>query len=103
MAINLGYIPQPLTVTFVEGGDFVCALLSSEPWPAGIGIELVLSGGTVGTVTWPATVAGIRADWDIPAAEVDELIDGEASTARLIYREADGTTLIWARGKVHAR
>lgn len=100
MAINLGYVPLRLTVTLAEGGDFVSALVSSVAWPAGTGIELHLSGGTDAMVTWPATIAGVRADWDVDNSEVQDVIDGKYSTARLIYTESDGTVLIWGEGSV---
>lgn len=102
VAINLGYIPQRLTVTLVEGGDFVSALVASVAWPTGTGIELRLSGGTAGTVTWPATVAGTRADWEVPAVDVQDVIDAKASTAQLVYTEPDGTVLIWGEGSINA-
>lgn len=103
MGINLGLVPLPLTVTLAEGGDFVSALVASEDWPVGIGIELRLTGGTEGTVTWPATISGDRADWDVPAADVQEVIDADASAAQLLYSESDGTVLLWGKGIVHVR
>lgn len=100
MAINLGYVPQRLTVTLAEGGDFVSALVSSVAWPVGTGIKLELSGGTEAMVTWDATVSGTRADWDVDNTEVQDVITGKYSTARLIYTEADGTVLVWGEGSV---
>lgn len=102
MAVNLGYVPQKLTVTLSEGGDFVSALVASTDWPAGAGIELRLSGGTAGTVTWPAVVNGARADWEVAYTEVQAVIDAKVSTARLVYTESDsGAVLVWAEGSVH--
>lgn len=100
MAINLGYVPQRLTVTLAEGGDFVSALVASVTWPPGTGIKLQLSGGTAAMVTWPATVSGVRADWDVDNSVVQGVIDGKYSTAQLIYTESDGTVLIWGEGSV---
>ena len=102
MSINLGYVPQKLTVTLVDGGDFVAALVASEAWPAGTGIELRLSGGTAGTVVWEATVAGVRADWDVPYTDVRDVIDTKASSAQLVYTETDGSVLIWGEGSIRA-
>lgn len=101
MAVNLGFVPQKLTVTLVEGGDFVAALAASEAWPVGTTIELHLSGGSAGTVTWPAVVAGASADWSVDNSAVQVVIDAKASTAKLIYTEPDGTTLVWAEGSIN--
>lgn len=100
MAVNLGYVPQKLTVTLAEGGDFVSALVATTPWPVGTGIELRLTGGTVGTVTWPAVVDDVRADWNVSNLDVQDVIDAKASTARLVYTESDGTTIVWAEGSI---
>jgi hypothetical protein len=90
VSINLGYVPQKLTVTLVDGGDFVAALVASEAWPAGTGIELRLSGGTAG------------ADWDVPYTDVRDVIDTKASSAQLVYTETDGSVLIWGEGSIRA-
>lgn len=100
MAINLGYVPHRLTVTLVAGGDFVSALVASEDWPTGTGIELRLSGGTQDTVVWEATVSGARADWNVPHTDVQTVIDAKAASAQLVYTEADGTVLMWGEGSV---
>lgn len=100
MNINLGFTPLSLMVSLASGGDFVAALVYSRGWPAGIDIQLVLSGGSAGQVTWNADIDGSRASWDVPAADVQELIDTQVSTARLVYTEADGTALLWAKGVV---
>lgn len=102
MAINLGYVPQRLTVTLVEGGDFATALLAPDDWPDGTEIELRLAGGTNDPVVWPATVQGPRADWDLAAVAVQDVIDARVSRARLVCSTPDGNVLVWAEGPVNA-
>lgn len=102
MTIGLGLIPQILTVSLVADGDFVAALVATSPWPVGTEIELHLSGGSSGVVVWAAVVEGSRADWDVPADDVAAVLSSQATTARLLYKEADGTALVWAKGKINA-
>lgn len=99
--IHLGLVPQQLTVTLVSGADFVAALVSDSAWPVGVGIELHLLGGASGSVVWPAIITGVRADWDVPAEDVQTALSGQPGTAHLVYAEADGTVLLWAKGRIN--
>ncbi len=101
MAIGLGLRAQDLVVALYRGGDFVSALLSDTPWPSGTAITLELYGGT-GSIVWPATVSGARADWDIHVAGVAAVLDAGHRYARLNYSTSAGDQVIWAQGRIDA-
>ena len=99
MAVNLGFVPVSITVSLSENGDFVAALESSAPWPAGSGVSLRFSG--TGTTTWAATMTTSRAQWDKTAAQVASLIATDQRSVDLLYTESDGSVLVWGRGSVN--
>lgn len=102
MAINLGYVPIPLTVTLVTDGDFLSTLVASTPWPAGTMIQLRFATTADTPTVWAATVAGTNAAWDVPAATVNTLLGLQPGQVVLRYAEADGTSIVWGKGTVHA-
>lgn len=97
MSINLGYVPQALTVTLVRGSAFVSSLLAATPWPPSTVITLVL-----GAVTWTATINGASATWDRPPADVAAVLDAGTRTAVLTYTSSGGEAVTWAKGPVNA-
>jgi hypothetical protein len=100
VTIVLGLTPIAVDVALPRGGDFVAALLSETPWPAGIAIQLRFTTGST-AIVWPATIAGPRASWDVPAAQVATLLAAAPTAVRLHYVEPDGTVLVWGRGRVY--
>ena len=100
--VTLGTTPITITVTLPLDADFVCELVAEQDWPADTGIELRFhtDPNTAAAATWPATVAANSASWDVPAADVQAVLDAGATTVRLHYVEADGSDLLWGRGRV---
>lgn len=100
MTISLGFEPIPIEVRLARDSDFVAALVAEGGWPAGARIDLVftLDGSTT---TWPATIEGDTAAWQVPAAEVATLLASRARQARLHYQDdSGGATLLWGVGPV---
>jgi hypothetical protein len=99
VAVNLGFVPVPITVSLPVDGDFVAALQASSNWPAGSGVSLKFMG--TGTTTWTATVATNRAQWDKTAAQVASVLATDQRSVELLYTESDGSVLVWGRGSVN--
>jgi hypothetical protein len=100
VTVTLGLQPISLDVALPSDGDFVAALVADQPWPAGVTIELRFSVPEQASVVWTATIAGARASWDVPAAQVQVLADRDPTGVRLRYRDPDGSVLPWGRGRV---
>ena len=100
MAINLGNEPEQLRVVLSADGDFLSTLISCDGWPEGavISLKFVAPSGDV-AASWPATIDGDRAYWDVPAADVAEVIEAKARVVRLHYVDGEGNDLLWARGQ----
>jgi hypothetical protein len=98
VAINLGWVPIPITVSLAAGGDFVAVLQSSASWPAGSGVSLKFVGTS--TTTWTAAISGATATFEKTATQVNTLIATDQRTVELHYTEADGSDLLWGRGGV---
>lgn len=96
MSINLGYVPQQLTVTLVPGDGFASALVAPTPWPVGTVIVLQF-----GAITWPATIADVTASWNRTPADVKAVLDSGSRSAVLHYTDDTGATVAWARGPVN--
>lgn len=110
MSIILGDGPDRLTVKLSRFGDFAAALiyddgdpLTANEWPVDVDIELRFYASRTDEttdVTWPATITGDRAEWHIPAADVDtDILDAGFLTVRLFYI-TPVATLQWAVGAV---
>lgn len=101
MAVNFGR-PVPCGVlNLAYGGDFVMTLVAPQDWPDDIAISFLISGGTDGEVTWDATIAGPRAEFDVPADDVQEVIDAKASAFRLRYFRASNAPIVWYEGPIN--
>lgn len=95
MTVTLGAVPQQMTLALVEGGDFVCTLVSGDgDWPATAQVAI-----DVGGQTWAGTLAGADARFDVDKALVATVI--AAKPRRFTLRYVDGTTdLTWGVGPV---
>lgn len=101
MTIQLGTIPENLRVHLAADADFVASMTSTTgTWPGtGVTLELIDPMGTV-VASWPATISGAVASWDVDAAEVAPVVAAGVRTARLHYTDSAGSDLLWARGSV---
>lgn len=101
MAISLGNAPEDLRVELSADGDFLSTLISCDgEWPEGVAITLKFATLSGDEVSWPATIDGDRAYWDVPAADVAEVVAANTRLVRLHYADAEGNDLLWARGNV---
>ncbi len=103
MAINLGFVPIPLTVTLTAGGGFVSGLVADTPWPAGT--QITLSFGDLTTpvpIDWPATIVGVNASWDMPVTAVTAVLAAGFRHVHLFYTQPSGARLVWGWGTIHA-
>lgn len=102
MSINLGYVPQSLTVTLVRGSGFASSLVASAPWPDGTVITLVFDPGHPDAITWTAAVDDVTASWQTSADDVGAVLDLDPRAVLLQYSDASGVVVPWARGPVNA-
>ena len=106
MQITLGNTPHDITVALSRNGDFVTALVADQTWPAGTEAELQFArpatAEPITPIVWEATVDGMRISWDRPAADCAAVLDAGATSVLLIYGEADGTRLLWGKGRARA-
>ena len=108
--VDFGWKPRPGTLQLARGGDLAFVLIRRSPdpphaemdWPVDAEIEIVIEGGSVGSLAWQATIDGARAEVDVTYMDVQDVIDAKASTAQLVYTESDGTVLIWGEGSINA-
>jgi hypothetical protein len=103
--VTLGLQPLDVNVVLARGAAFVAELeVTSGTWPVGTAISLVFSTSddsvTPSGLTWPATVAGTTAAWDVAAADVTAVIAAGARYARLLYTEGAAAPLLWGKGEV---
>lgn len=93
--ITLGYQPETLRLILVAGADFTSTLTNRDgDWSPTCVIELRLDDGT----SWPATISGDTATWDIDKVAVDQVIAGVRKVA-LFYTDG-AADLCWAKGSV---
>lgn len=106
MAVTLGWVPLDFTLALANGGDFVTALdASPTDWPAGTGIEIRIGPSPeedLITTVWPATITGSLASWNVPATQVQTVLDAQDSYAWMYYIEPGGGTLLWMKGAIKA-
>lgn len=105
MPIVLGSVPDTLIVELAYGGDFIQTLQSTVAWDDGVAIELRFSANSddpVGAYTWPATISGVFATWDVVSTTVALVLNAGASYARLVYTDGSGDVMVWAIGRVDA-
>jgi hypothetical protein len=105
MPIVLGSVPDTLVVSLAYGADFLQTLLAPSNWDDGVSIELHFSANpdaAVASFTWPATITGVSATWDVVASTVALVLNTGASYARLVYTDASGDVIVWATGRVNA-
>lgn len=101
--ISLGNRPERLSVFLYRDSSFLSSIeVTPGPWPDGTIIELELRATETdpSPTVWPATVEGAFARWELPSADVNDALNEGLEHVRLIYREADGTRLLWAEGVV---
>lgn len=103
--ITLGFEPYPIQVNLARDSDFTATIRTAgdDPWPTGTTIELRFAASeSASPVVWAATVSGQDASWNVPAADVADVVDSRARHARLIYGTDNGESWLWGRGRVHA-
>lgn len=101
MTIQLGTIPETLRVYLASDADFAASMTSTTgTWPGtGVTLKFIGPAGTV-VASWPATIAGAIAAWDIPAAQVAPVVAAGVRLARLHYTDKNGNELLWAKGSI---
>lgn len=98
MTFTLGNTPQDMVVQIAEGADFVSTIRRDDgDWPDGIVIEL-----RIGDTTWPSTIVGDEARWNVDKDIVAPVLDNAFAPARLYYIDGD-TELLWAKGGLDIR
>jgi hypothetical protein len=105
MPIVLGSVPDTLVVQLAYGADFLQTLQAPSAWDDGVSIELHFSANpdaAVASFTWPATISGALATWDVVAATAALVLNAGAMYARLVYTDASGDVMVWAAGRVNA-
>lgn len=99
--IIIGDSGEEITLEIPWGADFVAAFIASVAWPDGMTIELQLSNGPGDTpVVWPAVITGVRADFYVPMADVQTVINANLAIARLYYTPAGQGPLFWGSGVI---
>src|SRR5262249_20319528 len=95
--INLGVVPERLTVSLSSTGRFIAALVSNAgDWPADARIELRFTANDDdGPMVWTAVMAGARAEGDRHPDDSRQVIDGRARAVALFYQD-----LLWGSGQV---
>lgn len=101
MAVNFGRPVPRGVLNLAHGGDFVMTLLASQDWPDDIAISFLITGGTDGAVTWEAVITGRRAEFDVPADDVQEVITAKASAFRLRYFRSSNAPIVWYEGPIN--
>lgn len=99
--VNFGRPVPKGVMNLAHGGDFVVAIISSPAYPAGSDVHFVITGGSVGEVTWSATVTGDRAEFDVGHEDVQSVIDAKASAFRLRATRPSGGYLVWFEGPIN--
>jgi hypothetical protein len=81
--------------------DFVTEIISNTgSWPGGAVIEFRFLLSNSGTwITWPGTISGATASWDVAAADVATLLTTGLDEYRLMYT-ANSIPLEWSKGRV---
>lgn len=99
--LTFGFIPEPGTMYLNRYSDFVSEIISETgSWPDGAAIEFRYLPGNVTTwITWPATIIGATASWDVPAVDVAALLASGVTEYRLFYA-VGGAELEWSTGQV---
>lgn len=87
--ISLGSDPDSLEVDVALKGDFVTNLVRTDgvDWAAGTVFTLVI--GEDPEFTWPTTLDGPRAGWNVDKATVNEMINSGQREAWLYYKVGD--------------
>lgn len=100
MAFALGTQPEKLTIQLSPRSDFVAVIQRSDgqDWAAGTEVFLEFE-TTTDPISWPATISGTDASWNVDEADVDTLIATRPRKARLWYVEGE-VRLLWAAGGV---
>jgi hypothetical protein len=82
-------------------GDFVNEIISNTgAWPDTAELEYQFEAVNSSTVTtWPATITGALATWNVDKADVATLLASGVTEYRLIYTEND-YDLDWFRGQI---
>lgn len=99
MQIKLGYKPHDLEVEVVKGVPFYSSAFYSEDdvassWPAGTVLTLRHALGV-----WTAQINGAVASWNVPAAQVDAVLNSDHRAVALWYSsDTQSTPIVWAQG-----
>lgn len=97
---EFGTVPDRIGVNLATGGKFrSIAEYEDETgaladWPAGATLTFVFGNG----ISWPATIVGSQATWDVAKADADLIPDGTSTT--LAYTDAAGSDEVWGLGPV---
>lgn len=99
--LAFGFVPIPGTMFLNQYSDFVTEIISDAgSWPDGCSIEFRFQPSNTTTwTTWPATITGATASWDVLPADVATLVATQPNTYRLFYILGD-SELEWSYGQV---
>lgn len=100
-SLTFGFNPEPGTMYLNQYSDFVTEIISETgSWPDGAAIEFRYLPSNVTTwITWPATITGATASWDVPAVDVAALLASGVTQYRLFYA-VGSMELEWSIGQV---
>jgi hypothetical protein len=108
-AFTLGYAPISFGVLLPRHGSFVAKLTNEDgDWAPGTTIVLNFYADATDpddapTHSWPATITGADADWNVPAADVADVILEAPQEARLIHTIPPAEPLVWGIGELDIR
>lgn len=94
--VMLGQAPADLRVLLAAGAAFSVALRRQDGSDWG-DVEIALQ---LGTTTWTATNTADRAEWAVPAAQVDALLAAGAPGEARLWYSSGSTRVLWAYGPV---
>jgi hypothetical protein len=99
--LSFGYVPAPGVMYLSQYSDFVTEIISNTgSWPGGAVIEFRFLPSNMATfTTWPGTITGATASWDVSAADVAQILAGGADQYQLMYT-ANSIPLEWSKGQI---
>lgn len=99
--LSFGTSPIPGVIKLSRYSDFVTEMISNTgSWPDTAQIEFrFLAANTNTWVTWPATISGPIATWNVDKDDVAAMLNTGATRYWLFYLEGD-YDLEWSKGPI---
>lgn len=97
--IVFGFEPYPIEVVVAANSVFTAEIQTVEPWPASTRIALrflpACEHDPPSPIQWDAAASEHGATWDVPAAEVTDLVRSQSRVAHLLFNDT-----LWGKGRV---